>query len=176
MEELKSLEQMQYVIVMMADEYASFRRLLHALSVKEQEIIIPLLKQEKDYYALAEEAGVTVPVVRRKANDFKATKDLYVYILNIENASNNTTARIDWNVVFGLGDDAPWFSEEIPVLFISTANPYHLFDAPMAKTFINAYHFNPNQAASVMNKIMGRSEFTGISPVDPFCGKEYLKF
>lgn len=112
----------------------------------------------------------------RSVNDFKATKDLYVYILNIENASNNTTARIDWNVVFGLGDDAPWFSEEIPVLFISTANPYHLFDAPMAKTFINAYHFNPNQAASVMNKILGRSEFTGISPVDPFCGKEYLKF
>ena len=39
--------------MMMADECASFRRHLHALSVKEQEIIIPLLKQEKDYYTLA---------------------------------------------------------------------------------------------------------------------------
>lgn len=37
-------------------------------SVKEQEIIIPLLKQVKDYYTLAEEAGVTVPEVRRKAS------------------------------------------------------------------------------------------------------------
>lgn len=45
-----------------------FKRHLHALSVKEQEIIIPLLKQEKDYYILAEEAGVSVPVVRRKAS------------------------------------------------------------------------------------------------------------
>ena len=112
----------------------------------------------------------------RSVESFKTTKDLYVYIINIENASNNTTARIDWNVVFGLGDDAPWFSEEIPVLFISTANPYHLYDAPMAKTFINSYNCNPIQNAAVMDKIMGRSEFLGVSPVDAFCGKEYLKF
>lgn len=111
----------------------------------------------------------------RSVQSFTSTKDLYVYIINIENASNNTTARIDWNVVFGLGDDAPWFSEEIPVLFISTANPYHLYDAPMAKTFINSYHNNPIQNAAVMDKIMGRSKFLGKSPVDPFCGKEYLK-
>lgn len=111
----------------------------------------------------------------RSVGDFTPTKDLYVYIINIENASNNTTARIDWNVVFGLGDDAPWFSEEIPVLFISTANPYHLYDAPMAKTFINSYNSNAILNEAVMDKIMGRSSFLGKSPVDPFCGKEYLK-
>lgn len=65
---VQEFKRREYVIVMMADEYASFRRHLHALSVKEQEIIIPLLKQEKDYYTLTEEAGVTVPVVRRKAS------------------------------------------------------------------------------------------------------------
>ncbi len=65
---VKEFKRKEYVIVMMADEYASFKRHLHALSVKEQELIIPLLKQEKDYYTLAEEAGVTVPVVRRKAS------------------------------------------------------------------------------------------------------------
>ena len=41
---VQEFKQREYVIVMMADEYASFRRHLHALSVKEQEIIIPLLK------------------------------------------------------------------------------------------------------------------------------------
>ena len=112
----------------------------------------------------------------RGIGEFVPTKDLYVYIMNIENASNNTTARIDWNVIFGLGDDAPWFSEEIPVLFISTANPYHLFDAPMAKTFVNAYSNSTIVNSAVMDKIMGRSEFKGISPVDPFCGLEYLKY
>lgn len=65
---LQELKRREYGIVIMADEYASFKRHLHALSVKVQEIIIPLLKQEKDYYILAEEAGVTVPVVRRKAS------------------------------------------------------------------------------------------------------------
>lgn len=112
----------------------------------------------------------------RSIGEFVPTKDLYVYIINVENASNNTTARIDWNVIFGLGDDAPWFSEEIPVLFISTANPYHLYDAPMAKTFINAYSNGPIVSETVMDKIMGRSEFKGKSPVDPFCGLEYLKY
>ena len=28
----------------------------------------------------------------------------------------------------------------------------------------------------LVEKIMGRSEFKGVSPVDAFCGKEYLKF
>lgn len=65
---VQEFKRREYVIVMMADEYASFKRHLHALSVKEQELIIPLLKQEKDYYTLAEEAGVSVPVVRRKAS------------------------------------------------------------------------------------------------------------
>lgn len=112
----------------------------------------------------------------RSISEFVPTKDLYVYIINVENASNNTTARIDWNVIFGLGDDAPWFAEEIPVLFISTANPYHLFDAPMAKTFINAYSNGPIISRSIMDKIMGRSDFKGVSPVDPFCGLDYLKY
>lgn len=111
----------------------------------------------------------------RSVGEFVHTKDLYVYILNIENASNNTTARIDWNVIFGLGDDAPWFAEEIPALFISTANPYHLYDVPMAKTMIHSYNNNEMLNAAVMDKIMGRSEFKGISPVDPFCGMDYLK-
>lgn len=100
--------------------------------------------------------------------------DLYVYIANMENASNNTTLRLNWNVAFGLGDDAPWFVSEIPALMISTAYPYHLFDAPMIKTYINAYSGNPAFRQAVMDKLMGRSEFTGKSPVDPFCGKEYL--
>ena len=111
----------------------------------------------------------------RSIGDFTPTRDLYVYILNIINASNNTTARLDWNVIFGLGDDAPWFTEEIPVLFISTANPYHLFDVPMAKTLINTYDNNSVMNEAVMEKIMGRSRFYGESPVDPFCGREYLK-
>lgn len=102
--------------------------------------------------------------------------DLYVYICNMENASNNTTLRLNWNVTFGLGDDAPWFAAEIPTLMISTAYPYHLFDAPMMKTYINAYAGTPDVKNAVMDKIMGRSAFWGVSPIDPFCGREDTKW
>ena len=65
---------------------------------------------------------------------------------------------------------------ERPVVFISLANPYHLVDVPMIKTFINGYSNSEYVIDSVMEKLMGRSNFTGKSPVDPFCGKEYLKW
>ena len=101
--------------------------------------------------------------------------DLYVYVCNMENASNNTTLRLNWNVTFGLGDDAPWLVSEIPELMISTAYPYHLFDAPMLKTYINAYAGTADFRAAVMDRLMGRSSFTGLSPIDPFCGREDTK-
>ena len=111
----------------------------------------------------------------RSVEEMKKDYDLYVYIVNMENASNNTTLRLNWNVAFGLGDDAPWLASEIPVMMISTAYPYHMFDAPMIPTFINAYSGAPDFCNAIMEKIMGRSEFKGVSPVDPFCGKDYLR-
>ena len=70
----------------------------------------------------------------------------------------------------------PWFVSERPVIFISLANPYHLVDVPMVKTYINAYSNSEYVIKSVVEKLMGRSEFVGKSPVDAFCGKEYLKW
>jgi len=106
--------------------------------------------------------------------EMKQDYDLYVYICNMENASNNTTLRLNWNVCFGLGDDAPWFVSEIPTMMISTAYPFHLFDAPMIDTYINSYSGNPEFIQVTMEKIMGRSEFCGVSPVDALCGKDYI--
>ncbi len=111
----------------------------------------------------------------RAVGEARQSYDLYVYICNMENASNNTTLRLNWNVTFGLGDDAPWLVQEVPMLMISTACPYHLFDAPMMQTYINAYSCKPGFCEAVMDKVMGRSDFMGHSPVDPFCGKDYLR-
>ena len=110
-----------------------------------------------------------------KVQDFKEKYDLVIYVANIENASNNTTARIHWHTLFGAGNNLPWFVNEVPVLFISVGNPYHLFDAPMIKTFINGYCHSPYVIEAVVEKIMGRSEFKGKSPIDPFCSSPYLK-
>jgi len=120
------------------------------------------------------EKGMLLHEMYRSVEEMKQSYDLYVYICNMQNASNNTTLRLNWNVAFGLGDDAPWLTSEIPVMMISTAYPYHLFDAPMIETYINAYSGEPDFCRAVMDKIMGRSQFMGISPVDPLCGKDYI--
>ena len=66
--------------------------------------------------------------------------------------------------------DAPWFLRDIPTVFVSMANPYHLFDVPDISTFVNAYTGNPASITAVIDKLMGREPFNGISPIDPFCG------
>lgn len=105
-----------------------------------------------------------------RVTDFRGKYDLVLYIGNIENASNKTVARINWHTLFGAGNNLPWFAAEVPVVFVSVGNPYHLFDVPMVSTYINGYCHSPYVIEAVVEKLMGRSEFKGISPVDPFCG------
>ncbi|MBE5915574.1 MAG: glycoside hydrolase family 3 protein [Pseudobutyrivibrio ruminis] len=100
--------------------------------------------------------------------------DLAIYVACIDTASNQSVRRIDW--VHLMAADAPWFVNEIPTMFISVANPYHLVDAPMVKTFINAYTPTKEVCEQVVEKIMGRSSFKGESPIDPFCGIWGSKF
>lgn len=107
---------------------------------------------------------------------FCDTYDLVIYLGNVENASNKTVNRINWYTFWGNGNNVPWFVEEKPVLFISLANPYHLVDVPMIKTYINAYSNSDYILHSVVEKLVGKSEFKGKNPVDPFCGKEYLRY
>lgn len=129
-----------------------------------------------DTPTLPPEKAALMAELYRGVEDTRKCYDLYVYICNMQNASNNTTLRLNWNVVFGLGDDAPWLVAEVPVMMIGTGYPYHLFDAPMVETFINAYSSEPQYRQAVMDKIMGRSEFKGVSPIDPYCGKDWLKY
>lgn len=136
------------------------------ITIEPSDFSDPDLSPEKQYMLYEMYRGV---------EDMKKNYDLYVYVVNMQNASNNTTLRLNWNVTFGLGDDAPWLTSEIPVMMISTAYPYHLFDAPMVETYINSYSAAPQFTKAVMDKIMGRSEFKGVSPVDPYCGKDYIK-
>lgn len=103
--------------------------------------------------------------------EFKNKYDLVLYVGNIENLSNKTVSRINWHTMFGQGNNVPWFVNEVPALFISLANPYHLLDVAMIKTYINCYSNSEYVMDAVIEKILGESEFKGASPVDPFCGR-----
>lgn len=100
--------------------------------------------------------------------DMEKKFDLAFYVANVETASNQTTTRLDW--IHLMAADSPWYMKSIPTVFVSTANPYHLYDIPNVSTFINAYTGNQASIDAIMRKVTGKEEFEGKSPVDPFCG------
>ncbi len=103
--------------------------------------------------------------------EFKRKYDLVLYVGNIETVSNKTVARVNWDSFFGLGNNMPWFVKEVPTIFVSVGNPYHLFDIPMIKTFINCYCNTDIVISTVIDKMIGLSPFKGVNPIDPFCGR-----
>ena len=47
---------------------------------------------------------------------------------------------------------------------------------PQVKTYINTYDSKDYTLKALVDKMMGRSEFKGVSPVDAFCGLEDTKY
>ena len=93
---------------------------------------------------------------------------LTLYLANYEQASNQTTVRIEWCKKHAL--DSPRFLNEEPCVMVSLANPYLLQDAPRIKTYINAYTATRTVIETVIDRLVAGGPFTGISPVDAFCG------
>ena len=121
---------------------------------------------------LLEAKGFTVEDYDPFADNLHGTaalpKDrLTLYMSNYEQASNQTVVRIGWCPKHAL--DMPRFVNDGTGVFVSLANPYLLQDVPRIKTYINAYTATKTTIRLVIEKLMGRSEFKGISPVDPFC-------
>ena len=82
--------------------------------------------------------------------------------------SNQTTVRMAWSSKHAL--EIPRFVCEEPTAFVSFGNPYHLQDVPRVRTFVNAYAASRATVTAALEKLLGHSAFTGVSPVDPFCG------
>lgn len=103
-----------------------------------------------------------------KAAEIIDTYDLIIYAANYVTKSNQTVVRIEW--AQPMGADCPHYLNDIPTVFISLENPYHLLDVPRIKTYINTYNGNEAVLSMLIEKLMGRSAFQGINPTDPFCG------
>ena len=94
--------------------------------------------------------------------------DLMLYVAYIPTRSNQTVTRITW--ASPVGANCPIYYHDVPTVFVSLENPYHLQDVPRIRTYINAYCDSPQTMDAVIDKLTGRSSFTGVSPVDAFCG------
>ena len=130
--------------------------------------VIPLLEKAGFSVTLYQPEDFTTGF--ESVSQFRAKYDAVLYLANVENRSNATTTRIDWYTFFGLGNNIPWFVEEVPTIFASLGNPYHLMDVPMVKTYINAYDNHQAVIEELVAKLLGKSSFKGVSPIDPYCG------
>lgn len=98
--------------------------------------------------------------------------DAVIYLANI--GGNGTVQRLNWAFTKG-SLDVPWYSHELPIIFVSLACPFHLFDVPEVQTYINCYDKQNHTLEELVKKLVGRDTFRGVSSVDAFCGREELK-
>ncbi|MBN2499234.1 MAG: glycoside hydrolase family 3 protein [Anaerolineales bacterium] len=143
-----------------------------AQKVSPQEKFAQLLEVEGfelTTWDFAKDPALNFSATRLSIEKMRADFDLVLYFVDIPTASNKTTLRLSYNSFVGF--DAPWLVKDLPTMMVSTANPYHLYDAPQIKTLVNAYNSRDVQLQAVVDKLLGRSAFKGVSPVDQFCGR-----
>ena len=63
-----------------------------------------------------------------------------------------------------MGADCGHYMNDIPTVFVSLENPYHLQDFPRVKTYINCYSNNDHCLHQLIEKLTGRSTFKGRTP------------
>lgn len=123
--------------------------------------------------AYLEQQGFQVELYDPFADDLHGSKALpadrlTLYMANYEHASNQTVVRVRWCPKHAL--DTPRFIHEEVSVFVSLANPYLLQDVSRVRTYVNAYTATRTTIQLTIDKLMGKSEFQGVSPVDAFCG------
>ena len=96
--------------------------------------------------------------------DFVAGQDLVISFFDVSGG----------HPTFGLskgGGEIPWYVHELPVIGVSVNKPTMLADAPMLRTYINAYDSNEDTLNALVDALMeGKEAFKGVDPIDAYCG------
>ena len=106
--------------------------------------------------------------------DMQKKFDLSIVAANVSTGSNYTSRRLDRIALMAANE--PWYMRDIPTLFLSFCNPYHMVDVPFISTFVNCYSASRFCVESVVEKLTGSDAFRGNSPVDPWCNAWGAKF
>lgn len=103
--------------------------------------------------------------------------DLVLYLLAEETLLTRGHIFLNWRQLTGSVFGAMRrYWHDVPTLMVSLGFPYYLHDAPRVPTYVNAYGSNADMQAAVVQALLGRIEWKGVSPVDPFCGSEQGKY
>lgn len=97
-------------------------------------------------------------------SDFVSGMDLVITFFDVANGHPS----------FGMskgGGEIPWYVHEIPVVGISVNKPTMLADAPMLRTYINAYDSQEHTLDALVDALLtGPKAFKGQDPIDSYCG------
>ncbi len=126
-----------------------------------------------------EEEGFKVSELQKQTKIDIDHFDLIIYATAEEATIINNTITINWykvhkgeqNMIRTM--ERYWY--EVPTIFISFGTPYHLYEVPGVKTYINCYTPIESVKKEVVQMLVGKKPFKGINPVDPFCGLEETK-
>lgn len=96
--------------------------------------------------------------------DFVKDMDLVITLCDV------SSGRPSFGMSKG-GGEIPWYVYEIPVVVVGCGQPTMLADIPQARTYINTYDAKDHTLDALVEKLMeGPEAFTGIDPIDSFCG------
>ena len=101
--------------------------------------------------------------------EFRENQDLIITLVDIAGGFQ-PVARPAFGMTKG-GGEIPWYVFELPVVVVSTQQPFVLADIPQARTYINTYDNSDSTLDALVEKMMtGEEAFAGQDPVDSYCG------
>lgn len=100
---------------------------------------------------------------------YKSKYDAAIILCKIGSFATTNERSLHWKIP--MGPDSPWYCKEIPTIGISVFYPFHLIDLAMVPTYVNTYDASRDAIRQTVAKLMGKSEFKGVSPVDAFCNR-----
>ena len=126
------------------------------------------------FYDLEAEHGVSLRnfltmMDKGSREAFKRKYDLVLLALNFTGYAQTNEVRVTWSTDHSV--DQPWYLAEVPTVVVSLNLTNHLIDVPQAKTFINAYGSKPENLHALVEKLTGKTEFTGKAEDNVFCGR-----
>jgi beta-N-acetylhexosaminidase len=92
-----------------------------------------------------------------------------IVAINISGYAQENVVRVKWSKNHSL--ELPWYISEVPTIGISLNYTTHLIDVPQVKTFINAFGSTRDNIRATVEKMCGKSEFTGEVKDHYFCDR-----
>ncbi|MCC8102212.1 MAG: glycosyl hydrolase [Clostridiales bacterium] len=104
-----------------------------------------------------------------KVEDFKAKYDVIFVFVHMKGYAQESNVRVKFSAAHS--NELPWWTHEVPTVCVSLNYTNHLYDLPMMRTFINAYAPTRECIRATVEKIVGKSEFTGVYNENVWCGQ-----